>query len=112
MDKKELKQQYKEQQPPMGCYALVCNSSNEMFIGTALNLQAKRNALLFQLNAGVVYSNPHLQALFKEQGEQGFTFRILEELKYQDDVLDYRSDLKTMKELYLEANPGSKELLV
>ncbi|HKL57682.1 MAG TPA: GIY-YIG nuclease family protein [Sphaerochaeta sp.] len=114
IDKKKLRQQYRENKPPMGCFSLLCTTTDEMFIGWAKNLESAKNSLLFRLSIGGMLNEPELQALYNRERGEHFTFSVLEELPYDknDEAKDYKDDLATLASLYLETYPEAKEIQV
>lgn len=114
LDKKKLRQQYKESRPPMGCFALRCELSGDLFIGWATNLESAKNSLLFRLSIGGLLNEPELQSLYALHGEEAFSFFILEELLYDkdDESKDYKGDLALLALIYLEKYPQAKEIHV
>lgn len=112
IDKKQLKQQYKERKPPMGCFSLTCLPGGTHYIGCTKNLDAARNSLLFRLNVGALQNYPELQQHYTIFGSEQVVFSVLEELEYKEDVDSYDEELQTLKALYLERYADAKELLV
>jgi hypothetical protein len=112
INKKQLKQQYKESKPPMGCFSLTCLPEGNRYIGSTKNLEAARNSLFFRLSVGALQNYPELQKHYTRFGEEQVTFSVLEALEYKEDVPSYDEELRTLKELYLERYADAKELLV
>ncbi len=114
IDKKKLRQQYKESNPPMGCFALQCKAHDAMFIGWATNLESAKNSLLFRLSIGGMLNEEKLQRLYTRYGSDQFIFSVLEELPYdeKDETKDYKEDLAILTALYLEKYPEAKEIHV
>lgn len=75
----------------------------------AADLPAKRNRILFQLNAGSC-PNKRLQALWTEHGEAGFTLEAAKTLDYDDPAEDHTEELETLCELCLLERPGAQRL--
>ncbi len=112
IDKKQLKEQYKESKPPMGCFSLTCLPDGTRYIGSTKNLGAARNSLMFRLSIGALQNYPELQRHYTKFGPSQVPFTVLEELEYKEDVYSYDKELRTLKELYLERYADAKELLV
>ena len=102
IDKKELKNQYKQVLPPMGIYQIKNSLNEKIFIGSAKNLHGKSNSYKFQLDSGL-HINKELQEDYSKYGEANFTFEILDQLEPKDDpAYKYDDDLKTLEELWIE----------
>ena len=114
VDKKKLRDQYKESKPPMGCFALKCTATNAMFIGWATNLESAKNSLLFRLSLGGLLNEPEVQQLYTRHGGDTFSFSILEQVPYDtsDETKDYKDDLAFLTAIYLEKYPEAKEIHV
>lgn len=114
IDKKKIREQYKQSKPPMGCFSLLCDATDDMFIGWATNLESAKNSMLFRLSIGGMLNEPFLQALFTEHGGETFSFSVLEQLPYDkdDESKDYKDDLAFLTALYLEKYPEAKEIQV
>jgi hypothetical protein len=76
--KKEMLREYKEAPQKAGVFAIVCGDAR--WIGTTRNLDKQKNSLWFQLRMGG-YPNAALQSAWKANGEDAFTYEILEEVK-------------------------------
>jgi hypothetical protein len=113
-NRKRLIEEYKQRKTKMGCFALVCNPTKELFIGAARDLSIMENSLLFRLSVGALGQNPYLQTLYAQYGLDAFSFSILEELPYdkENPTKDYKNELNTLKELLIESNAKAKELLL
>lgn len=114
IDKKKLRQQYRESKPTMGCFALRCVGTDDLFLGWATDLESAKNSLFFRLSVGSLQNVPELQKLYDQQGLEHFTFSILEELPYDkdDETRDYKEDLAILTALYLDRYPEAKEIQV
>lgn len=101
--RKELKDAYKSKKPPMGVLMLRQKEGDALFLSPAKDLSARRNRLLFQLNAGV---HPHktLQALWNQLGASGFDLSVLDVLEYpeEDTGKDFADDLMELCQAHLE----------
>jgi hypothetical protein len=100
--KKELKREYLQNHTPMGIYQIRNTANAKILIGSALNLRGAFNGSKAQLDAGN-YSNKSLQSEWNEFGSDNFTFEILDELAATEGPgYDYRADLASLEELWLE----------
>lgn len=100
--KKELKLAYKELVKPMGVYRLKNMLNGKLFVESTNDLNARFNRCKFQLQMGV-HENKALQNDWKKDGENNFTFEILETLEPSDDKsYDYKQELEILEELWLE----------
>ena len=84
MNRKEAIQAYKERKIPRGAFAVRCNPSGKVWVGSSPNLDAARNGIWFSLRAGSPFNNKSLQEEWDRHGEPAFEFEILEKL--DDDV--------------------------
>lgn len=99
---KELKQEYKQNHPPMGVYQIRNLASEKMFVGSSLNLPGIFNRTKFQLQMGN-HQNKSLQSDWNEFGSDNFAFEILDELQPREGAdYDYREDLTLLEDLWLE----------
>ncbi|MGA9292402.1 MAG: GIY-YIG nuclease family protein [Ignavibacteriaceae bacterium] len=102
MDKKGLKNQYKQTLRPMGIFQIKNLANGKIFIGSSSNLKGKLNSIKFQLEMGS-YINKELQKDFIQFGEKNFLFETIDTLEpKQDPGYDYAEDLKTLEEMWLE----------
>jgi group I intron endonuclease len=102
INKKELKQKYKETLPPMGIYQIRNGVTGKIFVGKSKNLHGKSNSFKFQLRHGS-HMNSDLQNDFNIYGEDNFFFEVVDELTPKEGVkYDYTEDLNTLEELWLE----------
>ena len=100
--RKELKAAYKEKKFRMGAFRIRNVSNGKLFVGSSNNLDAIWNRHRFQLNMGS-HRNPILQKEWKEIGEAGFRFEVLEELEQGEDIgVDYGQELAILETMYLE----------
>lgn len=102
IDKKELKNQYKQTLPTMGIYQIKNLVNGKIFIGSAKNLHGKSNSYKFQLDSGL-HINRELQEDYAKYREKNFTFEVLDTLDAKDDPsYKYDNDLKTLEDLWIE----------
>jgi hypothetical protein len=102
MDKKSAKLEYKASRRPIGIYQVRNLVNDKIFVGSSMNLDAIFNRIRFQLYAGA-HPNKDLEADWKRYGTGKFEFEVLEEIFPRDDAnYDYRADLETLEDLWLE----------
>lgn len=102
MNKKELIKQYKQTIQPMGVYQIKNKRNGKLYIGSTKNLLGKINSHKFQLKNGL-HPNREMQKEFKEIGEEGFSFDILDRLEPKEDLnYDYSEELKTLEAMWIE----------
>ncbi len=102
INKKELKQQYKESPPSMGIYCIKNLTSGKVFIGKSSDLRGKLNSIRFQLNHGS-FINSELQKDYNNSGENDFSFEVIDTLETKDDpAYDYSRDLRILEQLWFE----------
>lgn len=102
IDKNALKKQYIQNPPPMGVYKITNTATGRIFIGSHLNVNGRINRHKFALTNG----SEEIKELFedyKKYGESKFTFEVIDILKPKDEPgIDYKEDLKTLEELWIE----------
>ena len=100
----ELKMAYKNREPNMGIYQIKNHVNDKFFIGSSPNLDGTLNKFKMTVKYGGNFNgNTLLNKEMKEYGSQNFSFEILDKLKPNEDPLyDYKDDLKTLEELWLE----------
>ncbi|MDY0235239.1 MAG: GIY-YIG nuclease family protein [Gudongella sp.] len=101
MDKKELKELYKNSKPNMGIFIIKSNTDSKCYIQETKNLKSAMNRAKFQLDYGN-YPNKELQIKWKENGGIDFTIEILEKLEYDKNELkvDYKDELKILQMIW------------
>jgi len=102
MDKKKLKQQYKDTPRAMGVYRVYNQEDGMFLVGSGKDVQAKLNRHQAELKFGG-HRNKSLQADWNRLGESVFLFEIVELLSPLED-LDYdpTEDLEELLEMILE----------
>lgn len=103
IDRKKLKQQYKESHRPMGVYAIRNRDNGLIFVGSSVNLPAIFNRWRMQLNTNSQVKYPALQDDWRRLGSEAFEFEVLEELE-PDETPGWtpQDDLQVLEELWLE----------
>lgn len=103
VDKKKLKEQYKNTRPDMGVCIVKSNTGKMCLIQESIDLKSTMNRFRFQLDFGSL-SNRGLQAAWKREGAAAFTIEVLEILPYDKDEskVDYREELEILKAIWEE----------
>lgn len=102
LNKKELKNQYKETLQPMGVFQIRNLTNEKVFVGSSKNLDGIFNRHEFQLKMGG-HPNKDLQKDWNEFGSENFAFEVLEELFPRENPdFDYNEDLDCLENLWLE----------
>lgn len=102
MDKKAVKLDYKASRRPMGIFLIRNLANDKIFVGSSIDLPAMFNRIRFQLFGGA-HPNKELESDWKLYGADKFTFEVLEEILPRDDMnYDYKADLGTLEDLWLE----------
>lgn len=95
-DRKQAIREFKEAIVPQGIYAIVCTATDAKWVGASRNLNAQRNSTWAQLKSGMHLSKSLLSA-WKEEGEDHFSFEVLETLPEDISPIvadDARKELK------------------
>jgi hypothetical protein len=92
-DRKALIAAYKEQKTVAGVFAVICNSTGEVWVGRSTHVDTERNGLWFALKMG---SSPHraLQTVWRENGEAEFRFEVLDRLSADLSAMARETELK------------------
>jgi hypothetical protein len=102
MDKKQAKLDYKASRRPMGVFLIRNLVNDKVFVGSTVNLDAMFNRIRFQLYAGA-HPVKSLEDDWKRFGAGQFSFEVVEEvLPREDPNYDYKADLVTLEDLWLE----------
>lgn len=102
IDKRKIKEQYKQTALPMGVYQIKNLVNGKVFIGSDKNLPGKFNNHRFQLKQGS-HMNRALQADYKHFGEENFSFDVLDYLEPNEDPkYDYAADLALLEAMWVE----------
>ncbi len=100
MNKKELKEEYKEIKIYFGVYKVTCLVNNKIYVGSFTNLKNRWVTELMKLELGQ-HVNSELQNDFNLYNKDNFTYEVLEEID-QTKSKDIKGDLKALEELWLE----------
>jgi hypothetical protein len=83
MTRKEAIREYKERKTPRGIFSVRCTPNGRVWVGSSRNLDASKNSYWFGLRMGG-HLDRSLQAEWTAQGEEAFTYEVLE--TFDDDV--------------------------
>ncbi|MBE6068785.1 MAG: DUF2087 domain-containing protein [Clostridium lundense] len=97
--KKELINEYKQQEIEMGIIEIHNKATGYSFVDICKNLYKPFEGIKFQLNMGR-FKVKNLQEDWKVYGEDSFTFKIVEKLKVQEGATE-KQKLDDLKELLL-----------
>lgn len=99
---RELKQAYKQTPRPMGVFKITNKQNGKILIGTSMNLDGIFNRYLWQGNGKSLF-NKGLQEDWNELGSEGFSFEILETLKWEEwPQADWKGAVAVLEEEWLE----------
>ncbi|MBM2817263.1 MAG: hypothetical protein HW421_4025 [Ignavibacteria bacterium] len=102
IDKKKLREDYKNIIHPKGIFIIKNLKNGKVFLGGTLNLHGVLDKNKFVLNMGSHY-NKQLQEDWKEYGSESFSFEIAETLPLKEDAnYNYDEDLKIMEMLWVD----------
>ena len=98
-DRKLAIANYKERKSPIGVFAVICNATGEVWVGTSRNLAAQQNSLWFSLRHGAS-PFPSLKAAWTQHGESEFRFEELDRLKDDFSEMLRADELKKRQKLW------------
>lgn len=102
INKKELKEAYKQHKPQMGVFHIRNTETGQCLIDSSTDVSARWNRHQAQLRFGS-HRNKLLQKDWNKLGESAFEFSLLSELEYNDDEpMDYKKELEMLKELVID----------
>ena len=102
IDRKALKEEYKQARRPMGIFRVRNVIQDLSFIGSTIDLPAMLNRQRAQLSMGA-HANRALQKDWNELGSEAFEFEVLDELTPRDQpAYDPAADLRALEELWLD----------
>lgn len=102
MNKKDLKEQYKQIVFPMGIFQIRNIVNGKIYLEGSMNLDKIWNRHRSELQMRG-HRNEKLQNDWNEFGEENFRFEILSELKLkEDDFNDPKIELKQLEKMYFE----------
>jgi hypothetical protein len=96
--KRDLVREYKERKQRAGVFAVRCAPSGEVWVSGSPNVDRQQNGLWFQLRLGT-YTNKAMQAAWKANGENAFSYEVIDELSDPpDNAYALKADLKTLED--------------
>ena len=98
-DRKTATAQFKERKSSYGIFAVICNATGEVWVGTSRNLASQQNSLWFSLRHGAS-PYPYLKAAWVQHGESEFRFEELDRLKDDFSALLLSGELKKRQNLW------------
>jgi hypothetical protein len=99
---KQLKKNYQQSTRTMGIFLIRNNLNDRVFVGSGLDLHGIINRHKFDLTNGS-HRNKQLQLDWNELGSNNFAFEIVDELAAREGAdVDYRAELNSLEELWLE----------
>jgi hypothetical protein len=102
IDKKKLKQEYKNIIHPKGVFAFRNTQNGKVFLGSSLNLKNKDVTLKMSLKMGNHF-NKGLQEDWNKFGEDAFVYEVLETLELKDDLnYDYNEDMEILEMIWID----------
>ncbi len=102
IDKNTAKLNYKLSHRPMGVFQIRNKTNDRVFVDSSTNIPGKVNRHRFALNLGS-HASKSLQTEWNELGESAFEFETIEPVEPRDDAnYDYKADLITLEDLWLE----------
>ena len=112
MDKakrKAMVAEWKLRRPEMGVISIYCKGTGESFLGISKDTKADFNSNRVKLSTGT-HPNKRLLALWRQYGEDGFDWTVLEVLDYEDPNDDHTIELEALREKYLTADEKAVKL--
>ena len=102
IDKKQLKEDFKNYVPDKGIFAIKNIKSGRVFLGSSLNMHDILKKHKFVLDTGT-HRNFKLQEEYTTLGSENFTFEVLEKLIIKDDIgYNYEEDLQILEMLWID----------
>ncbi len=102
IDKKKLKDDFKNYIPDKGIFMIKNIKSGKVFLGSSLNMHDILKKHKFVLDIGS-HREPKLQEDYTEFGADNFSFEILEILKLKDEPnYNYEEDLQILEMLWID----------
>ncbi len=100
--KKELKEEYKKADFPMGVFQIKCTENGKALVDNSTDMASKWNRHRMELKFGG-HRNKELQKDWNQYGEDKFEFQVLAELKKsEDEYVNYNKELRSLQEMILE----------
>ncbi|MNE61576.1 hypothetical protein D3C80_1568010 [compost metagenome] len=108
--KKELIMEYKNKKPEMGIISYLCIPTGDLFFGGTLDVEVRIRSNNVQLSRNF-HENTELQNLWNQHGIANFEVKIVQVVPYRSGVHDYRKEIFSLLENYLENNKKAKRLI-
>lgn len=107
VDKKALKELYKQTKPDMGLFTISFGPETQVYVGFAADLRGVINGTRARLVGGM-HAGARLQADFDKYGAENMVIEVVERLAYDEDEgkTDYKEDLEVLQDMWLESHPG------
>jgi len=100
--KKELKDEYKQMEFPMGVFQIKCTVNEKSLIDNSVDMESKWKRHKMELKFGN-HRNKELQKDWNQYGENKFAFVVLSELKKTEtENVNYNKELKTLQDIIIE----------
>jgi len=100
--KKELKEEYKQLEIPMGVFQIKNIKNNKVLIDYSIDMESKWNRHKMELKFGK-HRNIDFQKDWNEYGEENFIFEVLSKLKKnEEENTNYNKELKILKDMVIE----------
>lgn len=100
--KKELRDEYKQMDFPMGVYQIKCLKNEKSLIDNSVDMASKWNRHKMELKFGN-HRNKELQQDWNQYGEDNFAFEVLSKLKKpEEENLNINKELKALQDLIIE----------
>jgi len=100
--RKDINREYIERPKPAGVFQVKNVAKNKVLLGSSLNLEGSLNKHRFMLKIGS-HTNKALQQDWNEEGQDKFTFDILEMVKVKDDPnFNLNDELTLLEQVWLE----------
>jgi hypothetical protein len=98
----ELKKQYRETPPPMGVYAIRCQSSGRVIVEASMNVHAAMNRARFELDHKS-HRDQQLQQEWSTHGPDSCRFDIIDLVKPREDpAFDAKAELAGLLAMWRE----------
>jgi hypothetical protein len=102
-------QAFKERKTPRGIFAVRCGATGNVWVDSAMDLEAAENRTWFALRHGDRFADKAIVAEFETHGREAFTFEVLE--KFDDDVVQMAlRDLLKERKLHWMAQLGARAI--
>ncbi|HEY0436706.1 MAG TPA: GIY-YIG nuclease family protein [Phenylobacterium sp.] len=101
---------FKERKVLRGAFAVRCAASGEVWVGVSRNLPQQQNAIWFGLKNGG-YINRAVQAAWREHGEAGLSFEVLETFDDEEMGPIGRADLAKARAAHWRDQLGAAKLV-